>query len=99
MTHTSDNEVECDVMMSSITFLYMSYCIYVSSKTLMSVPPDKTTAQRTKHALTRTVVSSVSVWTAPKSLMLHMSRRRQCEHPESFSLFLHPNQIFTSRYK
>jgi len=46
----------------------------------MSVPAGKTTAQRTRCALTRMVVSSVFVWTAPKSLMLHMSRHHRCEH-------------------
>lgn len=57
----------------------VSLCRSFLSQTSTSVPPDKTTAQRTRCASTHMGVSSVSTWTAPKFLMLHMSRRRPCE--------------------
>lgn len=49
-----------------------------AAKILMNVPPDRTTAQRTRCALIHTEVSSVSVWIAQKSLMLLMSKRLPC---------------------
>lgn len=58
------------------------------SQILMSVPPGKTTAQRTRCALTHTVVSSAFVWTVQKSLMPHMSKHHQCEYLPSGFFFL-----------
>lgn len=49
------------------------------SQILMNVAPDKTTAQRIKCVSTHMVLSSVSVWSAQKSLTLHMSKRRPCK--------------------
>lgn len=46
------------------------------SQISMNVQPDRTTAQKIKCVLTHMVVFSVSVWSAQKSLMLHMSKHR-----------------------
>lgn len=57
------------------------------SQIMMNVRPDKTTAPRNKCVSTHMVVSSVSVWSAQKSLMLHMSKHRPCKHSFLFLTF------------
>lgn len=57
------------------------------SQILMNVRPDKTTALRNKCVSTHMVVSSVSVWSAQKFPMLHMSKHRPRKRSFHFLTF------------
>lgn len=75
--------LSCSQKINGMTDSHPNIC----SQILMNVQPGKTTAQRNKCVLTHTVVSSVSMWSAQKSLMLHMSKHHPCEQSIHFLTF------------